>query len=239
MFKENLTDIKILIVEDEKNISNAERKYLEVEGFQVDQAFDGQEAITMINTTDYSLIILDLMLPKVSGEKVMEVIRSRTETPVIMVTAKVGESEILEGLKLGADDYITKPFSLKILVQKVKTILRRVEKLGLPKSEKIYFDNGRVSISFEDNTFIKDGESINLTSNEFQIIKTLFSNPNKIFTRDEIIELSFGYDYEAFDRAIDTHIKNIRHKIEDNPKKPRYIKTIYGVGYKLGVYDEA
>ena len=163
MFKENLTDIKILIVEDEKNISNAEKKYLEVEGFQVDQAFDGQEAITMINTTDYSLIILDLMLPKVSGEKVMEVIRSRTETP----------------------------------------------------------------------------ESINLTSNEFQIIKTLFSNPNKIFTRDEIIELSFGYDYEAFDRAIDTHIKNIRHKIEDNPKKPRYIKTIYGVGYKLGVYDEA
>ena len=239
MFKENLTDIKILIVEDEKNISNAERKYLEVEGFQVDQAFDGQEAITMINTTDYSLIILDLMLPKVSGEKVTEVIRSRTETPVIMVTAKVDESEILEGLKLGADDYITKPFSLKILVQKVKTILRRVEKLGLPKSEKIYFDNGRVSISFEDNTFIKDGESINLTSNEFQIIKTLFSNPNKIFTRDEIIELSFGYDYEAFDRAIDTHIKNIRHKIEDNPKKPRYIKTIYGVGYKLGVYDEA
>lgn len=239
MFKENLTDIKILIVEDEKNISNAERKYLEVEGFQVDQAFDGQEAITMINTTDYSLIILDLMLPKVSGEKVMEVIRSRTETPVIMVTAKVDESEILEGLKLGADDYITKPFSLKILVQKVKTILRRVEKLGLPKSEKIYFDNGRVSISFEDNTLIKDGESINLTSNEFQIIKTLFSNPNKIFTRDEIIELSFGYDYEAFDRAIDTHIKNIRHKIEDNPKKPRYIKTIYGVGYKLGVYDEA
>ena len=239
MFKENLTNIKILIVEDEKNISNAERKYLEVEGFQVDQAFDGQEAITMINTTDYSLIILDLMLPKVSGEKVMEVIRSRTETPVIMVTAKVDESEILEGLKLGADDYITKPFSLKILVQKVKTILRRVEKLGLPKSEKIYFDNERVSISFEDNTFIKDGESINLTSNEFQIIKTLFSNPNKIFTRDEIIELSFGYDYEAFDRAIDTHIKNIRHKIEDNPKKPRYIKTIYGVGYKLGVYDEA
>lgn len=239
MFKENLTDIKILIVEDEKNISNAERKYLEVEGFEVDQAFDGQEAITMINTTDYSLIILDLMLPKVSGEKVMEVIRSRTETPVIMVTAKVDESEILEGLKLGADDYITKPFSLKILVQKVKTILRRVEKLGLPKSEKIYLDNGRVSISFEDNTFIKDGESINLTSNEFQIIKTLFSNPNKIFTRDEIIELSFGYDYEAFDRAIDTHIKNIRHKIEDNPKKPRYIKTIYGVGYKLGVYDEA
>ena len=239
MFKENLTDIKILIVEDEKNISNAEKKYLEVEGFQVDQAFDGQEAITMINTTDYSLIILDLMLPKVSGEKVMEVIRSRTETPVIMVTAKVDESEILEGLKLGADDYITKPFSLIILVQKVKTILRRVEKLGLPKSEKIYFDNGRVSISFEDNTFIKDGESINLTSNEFQIIKTLFSNPNKIFTRDEIIELSFGYDYEAFDRAIDTHIKNIRHKIEDNPKKPRYIKTIYGVGYKLGVYDEA
>ena len=239
MFKENLTDIKILIVEDEKNISNAEKKYLEVEGFEVDQAFDGQEAIDMINTTDYSLIILDLMLPKVSGEKVMEIIRSRTETPVIMVTAKIDESEILEGLKLGADDYITKPFSLKILVQKVKTILRRVEKLGLPRWEKIYFDNGRVSISFDDNTFIKDGESINLTSNEFQIIKTLFSNPNKIFTRDEIIELSFGYDYEAFDRAIDTHIKNIRHKIEDNPKKPRYIKTIYGVGYKLGVYDEA
>lgn len=239
MFNENFTNIKVLIIEDEINISNAEKKYLEVEGFNVEQAFDGLEAIDMIKKDDYGIIILDLMLPELSGEKVMEFIRSRTDTPVIMVTAKIDEAEILDGLKLGADDYITKPFSLKILVQKVKTILRRVEKLGLPKSDKIYFDNGRVTISFDDNTFIKDGEIINLTSNEFQIIKTLFSNPNKIFTRDEIIELSFGYDYEAFDRAIDTHIKNIRHKIEDNPKKPRYIKTIYGVGYKLGVYDEA
>ncbi|WP_297813433.1 response regulator transcription factor [uncultured Finegoldia sp.] len=239
MYNENFTNIKVLIIEDEINISNAEKKYLEVEGFNVEQAFDGLEAINMIKKDDYGIIILDLMLPELSGEKVMEFIRSRTDTPVIMVTAKIDESEILDGLKLGADDYITKPFSLKILVQKVKTILRRVEKLGLPKSDKIYFDNGRVTISFDDNTFIKDGETINLTSNEFQIIKTLFSNPNKIFTRDEIIELSFGYDYEAFDRAIDTHIKNIRHKIEDNPKKPRYIKTIYGVGYKLGVYDEA
>ncbi|MDY6065699.1 MAG: response regulator transcription factor [Finegoldia sp.] len=234
MFKDN-NDIKILIVEDEEKMSNAEKMFLEKEGFEVDQAFSGKDAIAMIDRTGYSLIILDLMLPEISGEEIIKYIRSKSDTPVIMVTAKVSEESILEGLKAGADDYITKPFSLKVLVERVKTVLRRVEKYGLPKLEKLSFDDGRVVIDFDSKSFIKDGEEINLTSNEFQIIKTLFSNPNKIFTRDEIIELSFGYDYEAFDRAIDTHIKNIRRKIEDDPKNPRYIKTVYGSGYKLGI----
>lgn len=231
----NNNKIKILIVEDEEKMSNAEKKILEKEEYEVDQAFSGKDALDMIDRRAYSLIILDLMLPEISGEEIIKYVRSKYDTPVIMVTAKVSEESIIEGLKTGADDYITKPFSLKVLLERVKAVLRRVEKYGFPKLDKLSFDDGRVVIDFDGNTFVKDGQEIKLTSNEFQIIKTLFSNPNKIFTRDEIIELSFGYDYEAFDRAIDTHIKNIRHKIEDNPKKPRYIKTVYGSGYRLGI----
>ena len=143
-----------------------------------------------------------------------------------LVTAKVSEENIINGLKLGADDYVTKPFSPKELMQRIKTVLRRIEKYNIPRADIIKTIDGRLEMDLEYNRFFKDGEEIFLTKNEFQIIKTLFSNPNKIFTREEIIEITFGFDYDAYDRAIDTHIKNIRQKIEDNPKKPDYIKTI-------------
>lgn len=231
--------INILIVEDEKNISNIEKAYLNKEGYIVDQAFDGEEAMNLIETKEYDLIILDLMLPKVSGEEIMQYIRAHFDTPVIMVTAKVEENDIIDGLQIGADDYITKPFNPRELVQRVKTVLRRVEKYNLPKADILIFDNGRLKIDFENNLVYKDDKIVNLTNNEYRIVKTLFSNTKKIFTREEIIEIAFGIDYDAFDRAIDTHIKNIRQKIEDNPKSPAYIKTIYGMGYKAGVKNEA
>lgn len=231
-------DISILIIEDEVGISNIERKYLEKEGYLVDQSFNGEDALIKIKENRYDLILLDLMLPGVSGEEIMEYIRTNSETPVIMVTAKVEEEQIVKGLKLGADDYISKPFSPKEMVQRVKTVLRRVEKYNLPKSEWLNIDNGKIQIDFDNHKLLKNGQEVSLTNNEFKIIQTLFSNPQKIFTREEIIEIAFGMHYDAYDRAIDTHIKNIRHKIEDQPKSPKYIKTVYGVGYKAGLGDE-
>lgn len=237
--EENMNEnIMILIVEDEKGISDIEKKYLEKEGYSVMQAFDGNEAFDLLKKHNFDLILLDLMLPGKRGEELMDYIRLNLSTPVIMITAKVEEEEVIGGLKSGADDYITKPFSPKEMVERVKAILRRIEKYNLPKSDWLEFDNGRMKINFDNYRIKKDQEEIFLTKNEFKILKTLFSNPQKIFTREEIIEIAFGMNYDAYDRAIDTHIKNIRHKIEDNPKSPKYVKTVYGVGYKAGLGDE-
>lgn len=233
-----MNNIKILIIEDEVGISKIIKSYLEKENYEVYQAFDGEEGLKIFNEKEIDLVLLDLMIPKISGEDVIKEIRNKSDIPVIMVTAKVDENDIVNGLKLGADDYMTKPFSPKELIQRIKTVLRRIEKYNIPRADIIKTTDGRLEMDLEYNRFFKDGEEIFLTKNEFQIIKTLFSNPNKIFTREEIIELTFGYDYDAYDRAIDTHIKNIRQKIEDNPKKPNYIKTIYGMGYKSGGIDD-
>lgn len=233
-----MNDINILIIEDEQGISKIIKSYLEKEGYNVFQAFDGKEGLDYFENEQIDLILLDLMIPKISGEDLIKEIRNKSNVPVIMVTAKVSEENIINGLKLGADDYVTKPFSPKELMQRIKTVLRRIEKYNIPRADIIKTTDGRLEMDLEYNRFFKDGEEIFLTKNEFQIIKTLFSNPNKIFTREEIIEITFGFDYDAYDRAIDTHIKNIRQKIEDNPKKPDYIKTIYGMGYKSGGVDD-
>lgn len=233
-----MNDINILIVEDEEIMSNIIKRALEKEGYNVFQAFDGEEALNIFDANDIDLVILDLMLPKLPGQEVIKEIRSKSSVPVIMTTAKIEEENVIAGLRLGADDYIKKPFSYKELVERVKTVLRRIEKYNLPRADLITTTDGRLEMDLEYNRFFKDGKEVFLTKNEFQIIKTLFSNPNKIFTREEIIELTFGYDYDAYDRAIDTHIKNIRQKIEDDPKKPAYIKTIYGMGYKSGGLDD-
>ncbi|WP_130818883.1 response regulator transcription factor [Anaerococcus vaginimassiliensis] len=233
-----MNDISILIVEDEKSISDIVKNYLIRDGYNVFQAFDGLEALKIFDNEDIDLIILDLMLPKMSGEDVIKNIRNKSKVPVIITSAKVEEIDRINGLRLGADDYVTKPFSNKELVERVKAVLRRIEKYNIPRADIIKTSDGRLLMDLKYNRFLKDGEEVFLTKNEFSIIKTLFSSPNKIFTRDEIIELTFGLDYDAYDRAIDTHIKNIRQKIEDNPKKPQYIKTIYGMGYKSGGVDD-
>ena len=233
-----MNDISILIVEDEKSISDIVKNYLIRDGYNVFQAFDGLEALKIFDNEEIDLIILDLMLPKMSGEDVIKNIKNKSKVPVIITSAKVEEIDRINGLRLGADDYVTKPFSNKELVERVKAVLRRIEKYNIPRADIIKTCDGRLLMDLKYNRFLKDGEEVFLTKNEFSIIKTLFSSPNKIFTRDEIIELTFGLDYDAYDRAIDTHIKNIRQKIEDNPKKPQYIKTIYGMGYKSGGVDD-
>lgn len=227
----------ILVVEDEKGISNIMKAYLEKENFTVLQAFDGVEAIKIFSTTPLSLIILDLMLPKMSGEEVCAKVRSRSNIPILMLTAKSELEDKVKGFKLGADDYLSKPFEPEELIARVHALLRR-SNIGTPNASVITLENSNLVIDLDQMTVKKNGTEIFLTTNEFKILQTLLSNPNKVFTRDEIIELSFGIEYEAFDRAIDTHIKNIRAKIEDDPKHPVVIKTIYGMGYKAGVSND-
>lgn len=233
-----MEDINILIIEDEKSINDIVKSYLEKEGYGVFQAYDGKEGLRLFLSEDVDLVILDLMLPGLAGEEVIKEIRNRSSVPVIMLSAKVKENDRVNGLRLGADDYVTKPFSARELLERIKAILRRIEKYNIPRADIIKTLDGRLEMDLEYNRFFKDGEEVYLTKNEFSILKTLFSSPNKIYTREEIINEAFGFDYDAYDRAIDTHIKNIRQKIEDNPKKPEYIKTIYGMGYKSGGVDD-
>ncbi|WP_425540172.1 response regulator transcription factor [Microaceticoccus formicicus] len=224
---------KILLIEDEKGISSIISSYLQKEGYEVSQAYDGGEALKYFTTHDFDLVILDRMLPLISGEEVLKTIRQLSDIPVILVTAKVEEIDKIEGFQLGADDYVTKPFSPKELMERVRAILRRIRKDPV-NTNILSFDNGRLIINLDNYTCKVNGNEVTLTNNEFSILQVLFSKPGKIFTREEIISIAFGDEYDAFDRAIDTHIKNIRQKIEESPRDPKYIKTVYGVGYKTG-----
>ncbi len=225
---------KILVVEDEKNISNVIRAYLIKEGFDVITAPDGKIALELFKDEEFHLIILDLMLPKISGEEICTTIRATSDVPIIMLTAKVDEDSKIEGLSIGADDYVTKPFSPRELVSRVKALLRRSYRDSSPMAEKLTFNNGDLEVDIDKMIVRKNGKTIYLTSNEFKVLVSLLTRPGQVFSREQLIELAFGYDYDGFDRTIDTHIKNIRQKIENNPKNPSYILTIYGAGYKFG-----
>lgn len=225
---------KILLVEDEKNISEIIKAYLIKEEFDVIIAEDGQKALDLFAKEEVHLIILDLMLPKLSGEQVCATIRATSDVPIIMLTAKIDEEDTIHGLSIGADDYITKPFSPRELISRVKALLRRSYRNSSPLAEKLLFNNGDLEIDIDKMLVRKKGEDIYLTSNEFKILVSLLKNPGQVFTREQLIQQAFGYDYDGFDRTIDTYIKNIRQKIEDNPKKPQYIHTVYGMGYKFG-----
>lgn len=226
--------IKILIVEDEKNIVEVIKAYLMKEGFNVVTAQDGESALKLFQDEEIHLIILDLMLPKISGEEVCTSIRAKSDVPIIMLTAKANENDKIEGLSIGADDYVTKPFSPKELISRVKALLRRTYRDSKPLAEKLIFNKGNLIIDMDKMIVTKSGKDICLTPNEFKVLASLLTNPGHVFSREQLIKSAFGYDYDGFDRTIDTYIKNIRHKIENNPKKPSYIVTVYGVGYKFG-----
>ncbi|MEY8416798.1 response regulator transcription factor [Tissierella praeacuta] len=227
--------INILLVEDEKNISDVINAYLIKENFNVFLANDGQKALDLFRNNNIHLIILDLMLPKISGEEVCKRIRSISDVPIIMLTAKTHEDERIEGLSIGADDYILKPFSPRELISRVKALLRRAYPNSRPSAEKLSFNNGDLEIEVDKMIVRKNNKIINLTTNEFKVLLALISNINHVLSREQLIEFSLGSGYEGFDRTIDTHIKNIRQKIENNPKYPKYIHTIYGAGYKFEI----
>ena len=224
---------KILVVDDEKKIVDVVKAYLEKEGFHVLTAMDGEAALTIFNDEKIHLIVLDLMLPKISGEEVCNKIRVASDIPIIMLTAKAEEDERIEGLSIGADDYLTKPFSVRELVVRVRALLRRSYRDVLPMADILTFNNGDLEVDVKKIIVKKQGEVVGLTTNEFKVLTILLANPGQVFSREQLVEKAFGMDYEGFDRTIDTYIKNIRHKIEDNLKAPKYITTIYGIGYKF------
>lgn len=225
---------KILVVDDEVKILEVVTSFLESKGYTMFSAETGARALQIFDTENISLIILDLMLPDITGEDICTKIRKKSRVPIIMLTAKVEESDILKGLKIGADDYITKPFSLKELHGRVEAVLRRSSDDLVPLFTRNSYNEGDLIVDFESNTIKKRQEIVALTPSELKILSALIKYPNRVFTRNDLIELALGDEFLGFDRAIDSHIKNLRQKIEDNPKEPIYVRTIYGKGYKFG-----
>ncbi len=222
---------KILVIDDEQKIVDVVKSYLEHSGYEVYTAINGNQAMAVFERIDPALIILDLMLPDISGEDICKNIRKKSGVPIIMLTAKVDEEYILKGLEIGADDYILKPFSPRQLVARVAAVLRRASET--PAAAASVIELGDIVIDDMKHEVKKKEEIINLTPNEYKILYTMLKYPNKTFTREELITMALGDDFEGFDRTVDTHIKNLRQKIEDDHKAPRYLQTVHGVGYRL------
>ena len=220
----------ILIVDDEPKIVQLARDYLEHAGFSTLTAADGKSALASVRTHQPDLIVLDLGLPQLDGLDVTRSIRKDSNVPIIMLTARSAETDKLIGLELGADDYITKPFSPKELVAWVRTVLRRTENydstVEIIRAANLTLDVPRMKLT-------RNEETIDLTPTEFQLLVALAQQPGRIFTRAQLLDAVRGVAFESYERAIDAHIKNIRHKIEPNSREPRYILTVYGVGYKF------
>ena len=230
-----MADVKnILVVDDEAMIREAVASYLEAHGYGVLQAETGSEALEQLKTNAISFVPLDLMLPDLSGEEVCARIRQQSRVPIIMLTAKTMEEDMLYGLDLGADDYITKPFSLKNLYARFQAVLRRSSEDLTPLAERISWNQGDLVIDYDRKEGRKKGEPVALTAIEWKLLAAFTKYPQKIFTRENLIELVFGLDFSGYDRVIDTHIKNLRKKIEDDSKQPVYLCTVHGMGYKFG-----
>ncbi|WP_034863005.1 response regulator transcription factor [Ruminiclostridium cellobioparum] len=222
---------KILVVDDEQKIVDVVKSYLEHSGYEVYTALNGNQAMAVFEKTEPALIILDLMLPDISGEEICKNIRKKSGVPIIMLTARADEEDILKGLEIGADDYILKPFSPRQLVARVAAVLRRAHEIPAPVVNVIELED--IVVDDMKHEVKKKEEIINLTPNEYKIFFTMLKYPNKTFTREELITMALGDDFEGFDRTVDTHIKNLRQKIEDDPRDPRYLQTVHGIGYRL------
>jgi DNA-binding response OmpR family regulator len=220
---------KILVVDDDVKTVNLVRLYLERDGYQVLTAYDGIEALRLAREGRPDLIVLDLMLPDIDGLEVCRTVRRESDVPIIMLTARTTDQDKLAGLDLGADDYVTKPFSPKELVARIRAVLRRFPGERGPQEIK----RGELSMNFATYEAWFAGRPLNLTSVEFRLLGVLAREPGRVFSRANLIEEALGYGFEGFDRTIDVHILNIRRKLEPDPGHPRYIKTVYGVGYKF------
>lgn len=229
--KENFS---VLVVDDEYKISEAVSAYLKSKGHTVFTAETGSEALSIFSERKINFVILDLMLPDVSGEEICSKIRKISSVPIIMLTAKSQEEDVLKGLKLGADDYVVKPFSIKQLYARMEAVMRRTAESIKPTAVVYSWNNGELKADFEAMEIQKNGKKIYLTASEWKILSALVKHPQMVFTREKLIEIVFGDDFESFDRAIDTHVKNLRKKIETDTKNPQYILTVRGSGYKFG-----
>ncbi len=222
---------RILLVEDEKNIREAVTAYLEREGYWVTAVEDGQEALDEFGKHTFDMIVLDLMLPKVPGERVCRAVRETSNVPIIMLTAKGEIEDRIIGLELGADDYLVKPFSPRELVARVRALLRRASAENEPVREALEY--GNLTIDMTGHKVLVDGEEVDLTASEFKLLTTLARYPGRVYSRMELVEKVLGYDFEGYERTIDSHIKNLRAKLGDNPRSPKWLHTVHGVGYRF------
>lgn len=220
----------ILLVDDEPQILEILSSYLRKEGYHVLTAQTGKEAVEMATTISLTCIILDLMLPDLSGEEVCVQIRKESRVPILMLTAKSGEADRIRGLTIGADDYLIKPFSPRELVARVRAVMRRA---GDYSTLSDFIEVGDLTISINEKRVTKNGVALEVTPNEYRLLTTLVRYPGRTWGREELVREVMGFDFEGYDRTIDTHIKNLRQKIEADPKQPEYIKTVYGLGYRF------
>jgi len=221
---------KILVVDDENRIVDIVKAYLEKDGFAVATAHDGQTALDRIRAEHPDLVVLDLMLPGVSGWDICRTVRRESKIPIIMLTARDDDADKIVGLELGADDYVTKPFNPRELVARVRAVLRRVSDSSEgPHVIKV----GNLGIDLDGHEVRRDGRVVQLTRSEFALLEALATRPGRALTRLQLLDNVQGISYEGYERAIDSHIKNLRQKIEDDPHNPRYVLTVFGVGYKF------
>ena len=225
----------ILVVDDDKEIVRLVRAYLENAGFPTLTAYDGETALHSIRHDRPALVVLDLMLPDRDGWDITRVIRgdpTLANTPIIMLTARVDDTDKIVGLELGADDYVTKPFNPREVVARVRTVLRRAQGTNAVKQPRV-LQLAELMMDLDRHEVLMKGQPVELTTTEFNLLKTLLENPGYAFTRSELIEQGLGYDYEGSERTLDSHMKNLRKKIEPDTRQPVYIQTVYGVGYRL------
>lgn len=221
---------KILIIEDELRIARWTQTYLEKSGYECVLATNGRDGLHLARRDKPDLIVLDLMLPEMNGWKICEIIRQESDVPIIMVTARIADQDIINGLKIGADDYVTKPFNPAELVARVEATLRRAKGKLLPGKR---LTAGALSLDLDSRQCFIHDQPVNLTANQFDLLAFFMQHPNQVLTRDQIIDQVFGADYDSYERAIDIHIRRLRTRIEPTPENPRYIQTVFGVGYRF------
>ena len=220
----------ILVADDKANVRNLVREYLEAEGFRVVIAANGREALYTARAEKPDLILLDIMMPEMSGYEFLKVYRKERETPVILLTAKLDETDKVLGLELGADDYVTKPFGMKELVARINAVLRRAARTP-PEADTLTM--GDIHLDRESRNVTVDGVPASLTPSEFDLLYVLMSTPGRVYSRSELLLKLQGTTFEGVERTIDVHIRNLRTKIENDPSNPQYIQTVFGVGYKI------
>ena len=224
-------DKTVLVVDDEKLIVKGIRFSLEQEGMQVDCAYDGEEAVAMAKQKECAVVLLDVMLPKLTGFEVCQRIREFSNMPIIMLTAKGDDMDKILGLEYGADDYITKPFNILEVKARIKAILRRNNRTETTAPEAKVIEAGELKLDCENRRVYVKGSEVNLTAKEFEVLELLVTNPNKVYSRESILSLVWGYEYPGDARTVDVHIRRLREKIEANPSEPGYVHTKWGVGY--------
>ena len=224
----------VLIVDDEAMLRESVSAFLKTKGYGVYEAENGMDALDILSRRPVALVLLDLMLPGLPGEEVCRAIRRQSRVPIIMLTAKAAEQDLLDGLMNGADDYVTKPFSVLELYTRMEAVLRRAGDELTPLAQRFSWNGDDLVIDLEHDEVYKQGRRLSLTGSEWRILLALVRHPGKTFSREALIDLVYGPAFDGFDRAIDTHIKNLRKKMETDPKAPRYIRTVHGMGYRFG-----